>query len=146
MPKRNFNTLSEFQNNLHKHGVTLLEFGGRRMPCILVGQKEYDEILQNIYQKHVRVDTLLDIFYNGRDVFVDVCIKFIDIGFEKNYLLYANDLLEFFEMFVKSGLMAMAPDSPAYSNSQNVFMIQIPNRDAAEHALEIIKTNIKKHS
>ena len=38
-----------------------------------------------------------------------------------------------------------APDSSAYTSSQNVFMIQLPIKDAAEKALEIIKSNAKKH-
>ena len=93
----------------------------------------------------MRADTLLDIFYNGQDVFVDVQIKFLDTDFEENYLLYANDMLEFFEALAESGMMSLAPDSPAYTNSQNVFMIQLPKKDAPERALEIIRTNAKKH-
>jgi len=54
-------------------------------------------------------------------------------------------MLEFFEGLAESGMMALAPDSPAYTNSQNVFMIQLPKKDAAERALEIIRTNAKKH-
>ncbi len=145
MPKRNFTTLPEFQANLHKEGATLVEFSGSKVPCILVSQKKYDELLQKLFGKQVRADTLLDIFYDGQDVFVDVQIKFLDTDFEENYLLYANDMLEFFEALAESGMMSLAPDSPAYTNSQNVFMIQLPKKDAAERALEIIRTNAKKH-
>jgi hypothetical protein len=145
MPKRNFTTLPEFQANLHKEGATLVEFSGSKVPCILVSQKKYDDMLQKLFGKKVRADTLLDIFYDGQDVFVDVQIKFLDTDFEENYLLYANDMLEFFEALAESGMMSLAPDSPAYTNSQNVFMIQLPKKDAAEHALEIIRTNAKKH-
>ena len=145
MPKRNFTTLSEFQANLHKEGVTLVEFSGSKVPCILVSQKKYDEILQKLFGKKMRADTVLDIFYDGQDVFVDIQIKFLDTDFEENYLLYANDMLEFFEALAQSGVMSLAPDSPAYTNSQNIFVIQLPKKDAAEHALEIIRTNAKKH-
>jgi hypothetical protein len=145
MPKRNFTTLPEFQANLHKEGATLVEFSGSKVPCILISQKKYDELLQKLFGKKVRADTLLDIFYDGQDVFVDVQIKFLDTDFEENYLLYANDMLEFFEALAESGMMSLAPDSPAYTNSQNVFMIQLPKKDAAERALEIIRTNAKKH-
>jgi hypothetical protein len=145
MPKRNFTTLPEFQANLHKEGATLVEFSGSKVPCILVSQKKYDDMLQKLFGKKVRADTLLDIFYDGQDVFVDVQIKFLDTDFEENYLLYANDMLEFFEALAESGMMSLAPDSPAYTNSQNVFIIQLPKKDAAEHALEIIRTNAKKH-
>ncbi|MDQ3948601.1 MAG: hypothetical protein M3218_05690, partial [Thermoproteota archaeon] len=67
--------------------------------------------------------------------------------FEQNFLLYANDLVEFFEALAESGMISLAPDSQDYySNSQNLFVIQLPKKDAAEHALEIIKANMKKQS
>lgn len=145
MPKRNFSTLEDFKAHLHKEGATLVEFSGSKVPCILLGQKNYEEMLQKVYGKKVRADTLLDIFYDGQDVFVDVQVKFLDTDFEENYLLYANDMIEFFEALAESGLISLAPDSSAYTNSQNVFMIQLPRKDAAEKALEIIRANAKKH-
>jgi hypothetical protein len=146
MPKRNFSTLEDFKAHLHKEGATLVEFSGSKVPCILLGQKNYEEMLQKVYGKKVRADTLLDIFYDGQDVFVDVQVKFLDTDFEENYLLYANDMIEFFEALAESGLISLAPDSSAYTNSQNVFMIQLPKKDAAEKALEIIRANAKKQA
>lgn len=146
MPKRNFSSIEEFKANLHKEGATLVDFSGSKVPCILVAQKKYEEMLQKVFGKKVRADTLLDIFYDGQDVFVDVQVKFLDTDFEENYLLYANDMIEFFEALAESGLISLTPDSSAYTNSQNVFMIQLPKKEAAEKALEIIKANSKKHS
>ncbi len=145
MPKRKFSTLEEFKANLHKEGATLVEFSGAKVPCILLSQKKYEEMLQKAYGKKMRADTLLDIFYDGKDVFVDVQVKFLDADFEENYLFYANDMIEFFETLAESGLISLAPDSSAYTNSQNVFIIQLPRKDAAEKALEMIKANAKKH-
>ena len=145
MPKRNFITLEEFKANLHKEGATLMEFSGSKVPCIMLSPKKYEEILQKIYCRKVRAETLLDIFYDGQDVFVDVQIRFADIDFEENYLLYANEMIEFFEALAESGIISLLPNSSAYVNSQNVFMIQLPNKDAATRALEIIKLNAKKH-
>jgi len=144
MPKRNFTTLEEFKANLHKEGATIVEFSGSKVPCILVNQKKYEEMLQRVYSKKVRAEALLDIFYDAQDVFVDVQVKFLDTDFEENYLLYANNMMGFFEALAESGLISLAPDSSAYTNSQNVFMIQLPKKDAAEKALEIIKANAKK--
>ena len=144
MPKRNFTTLEEFKANLHQEGATIVEFSGSKVPCILVNQKKYEEMLQRVYSKKVRAEALLDIFYDAQDVFVDVQVKFLDTDFEENYLLYANNMIGFFEALAESGLISLAPDSPAYTNSQNVFMIQLPKKDAAEKALEIIKANAKK--
>jgi len=145
MPKRNFDSLEEFKANLHKEGATLVEFSKSKIPCILVSQKKYDEVLNKIHDMQVRADTILDIFYNGQDVFVDVQIKFLNTDFEENFLLYANDMLEFFEALADSGLIALAPGSTSYTNSQNVFMIQLPKKEGAERALAIIRTNAKKH-
>ena len=144
MPKRNFSTLEEFKANLHKEGATIVEFSGSKVPCILVNQKKYEEMLQRVHSKKVRAEALLDIFYDEQDVFVDVQVKFLDTDFEANYLLYANNMIGFFEALAESGLISLAPDSSAYTNSQNVFMIQLPKKDAAEKALEIIKANAKK--
>jgi len=144
MPKRNFTTLEEFKANLHKEGATIVEFSGSKVPCILVNQKKYEEMLQRVYSKKVRAEALLDIFYDAQDVFVDVQVKFLDTDFEENYLLYANNMIGFFEALAESGLISLAPDSSAYTNSENVFMIQLPKKDAAEKALEIIKANAKK--
>ena len=143
MPKRNFTTLEEFKANLHQQGATLVQFSGNQIPCLLVSQKEYDELLQMIYGKTVRAEPLLDIFYDGRDVFVDVQIKFAGTDFDKNYLLHANGMMGFFESLADSGLLAVAPDTQAYSNSQNLFTIQLAKKDAAEKALEIIKSNAR---
>ena len=146
MPKRNFSTLEEFKAHIHREGATLIEFSGSKVPCILMNSKKYEQVLQNIYDRKVRADTLLDIFYDGQDVFVDVQVKILETEFEQNFLLYANDMVEFFEALAESGLLSLAPDSQDHPNSQNLFMIQLPKKDAAESALEIIKANLKKQS
>lgn len=144
MPKRNFSTLEEFKANLHTEGATLVEFSGTKVPCIMMSPKIYEQILHNLYDRKVRADTLLDIFYDGQDVFVDVQVRLLDTEFEQNFLLYANDMVEFFEALAESGMISLAPDSQDRLNSQNLFMIQLPKKDAAERALEIIKANLKK--
>lgn len=144
MPKRNFSTLEEFKAHVHREGASLMEFSGIRVPCILMNSKKYEQILHNVYDRKVRADTLLDIFYDGQNVFVDIQVKILDTEFEQNFLLYANDMVEFFEALAESGMISLAPDSQEHLGSQNLFMIQLPKKDAAERALEIIKTNLKK--
>jgi hypothetical protein len=145
MPKRNFSTLEEFKAHIHREGASLLDFSGTKVPCILMSPKKYEQVLHNVYDRKVRADTLLDIFYDGQNVFVDIQVKLLETEFEQNFLLYANDLVEFFEALAESGMISLAPDSQEYySNSQNLFVIQLPKKDAAEHALEIIKANMKK--
>jgi hypothetical protein len=146
MPKRNFGTLEEFKAHIHTEGATLIEFSGTKVPCILMSPKKYEQLLHNVYDRKVRADTLLDIFYDGKDVFVDVQVKLHETEFEQNFLLYANDMIEFFEALAESGMISLSPDSQNQLSSQNLFMIQLPKRDAAERALEIIKANLKEHS
>ena len=147
MAKRNFRTLEEFKAHIHREGATLVEFSGTKVPCILMSPKKYEEeVLHNLYNRKVRADTLLNIFYDGRDVFVDVQLKLLDTDFEQNFLLYANDMVEFFEALAESGMISLAPASQDHTNSQNLFMIQLPKKDAAERALEIIKANLKTQS
>ncbi len=146
MPKRNFGTLEEFKAHIHTEGATLIEFSGTKVPCILMSPKKYEQLLHNVYDRKVRADTLLDIFYDGKDVFVDVQVKLHETEFEQNFLLYANEMIEFFEALAESGMISLSPDSQNQPGSQNFFMIQLPKRDAAERALEIIKSNLKEHS
>ncbi len=144
MPKRTFSTLEEFKAHIHSGGASLVDFSGVKVPCILISTKKYEQILQNVYGKKVRTDTVLDIFYDGQNVFVDIQVKLLETDFEENFLLYVNDMVEFFEALAESGMLSLAPDSLDRLNSQNLFMIQLPKKNAAEHALEIIKANLKK--
>jgi hypothetical protein len=146
MPKRNFSTLEEFKAHIHTEGASLVDFSGVKVPCILIKSEKYQQILHNVYEKKVRADTLLDIFYDGENVFVDIQVKLLDAGFEENFLLYVNDMIEFFEALAESGMLSFAPDSLDRLNSQNLFVIQLPKKDAAEQALEIIKANLKRQS
>jgi hypothetical protein len=146
MPKRTFSTLEEFKAHIHREGASLVDFSGVKVPCILISSKKYEQILQNVYGKKVRTDTVLDIFYDGHNVFVDIQIKLMGTDFEENFLLYVNDMIEFFEALAESGMLSLAPDSLDRLNSQNLFIIQLPKKDAAEHALEIIKANLKRQS
>lgn len=144
MPKRTFSTLEEFKAHIHREGASLVDFSGVKVPCILISSKKYEQILQNVYGKKVRTDTVLDIFYDGQNVFVDIQVKLLETDFEENFLLYANDMVKFFEALAESGMLSLAPDSLDRLNSQNLFIIQLPKKNAAEHALEIIKANLKK--
>jgi hypothetical protein len=144
LPKRTFSTLEELKAHIHSEGASLVDFSGVKVPCILISSKKYEQILQNVYGKKVRTDTVLDIFYDGQNVFVDIQVKLLETEFEENFLLYANDMVEFFEALAESGMLSLAPGSVDRLNSQNLFIIQLPKKDAAEHALEIIKANLKK--
>jgi hypothetical protein len=138
---RSFRSLEEFISNLHKCGAALTDFRGAKIPTIYIDPRRYDEIMKRIYRQKVAVDTLLNIFHDGRHVFVDVQMKFLNTDLQENYLLYANNMIEFFESLSETGLISLAPDPSSISNSSNVFIIQLPKKEQAEKALQIIRKN-----
>jgi hypothetical protein len=140
---RTFKTLDDLLRNLHKGGITLIDFNGQKIPCILINTTRFQEILGTVHGKKLAVDILLNVFHDGQDVFVDVKLNFLDIGIEENYLLYANDILEFFESLSKTGIIGIASEDSYPRNNSNIFMIQLPKKEAAENALRIIKANAK---
>jgi hypothetical protein len=141
--KRKFHTLKDFIENLHKEGTGLLNYDGGNVPCIYVDSKRYENIISSTYGKKLAVDTLLNIFHDGTHVFVDIQMKFLDSNREEYFLVFANEMLEFFEALSKTGLIAIVPQMEYYGN-QNIFVIQIPKIESAEKAFEIIKSNTKK--
>jgi hypothetical protein len=140
--KRKFQTLKDFIENLHKEGTGLLNYDGNNVPCIYVDSKRYENIISSTYGKKLAVDTLLNIFHDGTHVFVDIQMKFLDSNREEYFLVFANEMLEFFEALSKTGLIAIVPQMEYYGN-QNIFVIQIPKIESAEKAFEIIKSNAK---
>ncbi|MFZ0567180.1 MAG: hypothetical protein WAM22_04195 [Nitrososphaeraceae archaeon] len=141
--KRKFQTLKDFVENLHKEGTGLLNYDGNNVPCIYVDSKRYENIISSTYGKKLAVDTLLNIFHDGTHVFVDIQMKFLDSNREEYFLVFANEMLGFFEALSKTGLIAIVPQLEYYGN-QNIFVIQIPKIESAEKAFEIIKSNAKK--
>jgi hypothetical protein len=141
--KRKFQTLKDFVENLHKEGTGLLNYDGNNVPCIYVDSKRYENIISSTYGKKLAVDTLLNIFHDGTHVFVDIQMKFLDSNREEYFLIFANEMLEFFEALSKTGLIAIVPRMEYYGN-QNIFVIQIPRIESAEKAFEIIKSKTKK--
>jgi hypothetical protein len=144
--RRSFGSLEDFISNLHKGGAALTDFRGAKVPTIYVDARRFDEIMKMIYIKKVAVDTLLNIFHDGRHVFVDIQMKFLNTDLQENYLLYANDMIEFFESLSETGLISLAPDPCSVSNSSNVFMIQLPRKEQAEKAFQIIRENANKQA
>jgi hypothetical protein len=141
--RRKFQTLKDFIENLHKEGTGLMNYNGSTVPCIYVDLKRYESIISRTYGKKLAVDTLLNIFHDGTHVFVDIEMKFLDLDIEEYFLIFANDMLEFFEALSKTGLIAIVPQNEYYG-SQNIFVIQIPKIELAKQAFEIIKSNAKK--
>ena len=141
--KRTFRKMKDFFENLHKEGTGLLDFNGKKIPCIYVDSKKYDDIIRDTCGKKLAVDTLLNIFHDGTHVFVDIQMQFLDSDRKEYFLVFANDMLEFFEALSKTRLIAIVPQREYSTKDQNIFVIQIPKIDSAERAFEIIKANAK---
>jgi len=134
MPKRFFNSLDDFKNNLHRFDASLIDYNGNAIPCINIDSKRYDEIIRRVAGKKLAVDVLLDVFHDSKHVFVDILMTYLDYGFDENYLFFANEMPQFFEALAKTGLIAIAPSSTDSASHGNLLVIQLPRKDSAEGA------------
>ena len=134
MPKRFFDTLEDFKNNLHRYDASLIDYDGNPIPCINIDSKRYDEIIKKVAGKKLAVDVLLDLFYDTKHVFVDILMIYLDYDFDENYLLYANQMPQFFEALANTGLIAIAPSTTETVSEGNLLVIQLPKKDNAMNA------------
>lgn len=142
MKFRQFITLDDFLNNIHKDGYGLIEYEENNIPCLYVQQSLYDIIIKKSLGKKYVIDVLLNIFYDGRYVFVDIQLEFINLDIEENFLLHANTSMDFFNSLSESGMLAIMPKNPLDSHNANIFMVQLPNKEKISKAVDIIKSNL----
>jgi hypothetical protein len=136
----------EFENlhsQRHKE-VTLFDFDGKKVPCIILDEKRFDAMMKSIAGKPVSVETNLNILQDGLGhVFVNITLSFSQGGIEEKILVYANESLEFFEALAETSMLALSSPHSEYGRS-NVFMVQLPRAERAANALEIIKKGLDK--
>ena len=126
--------------------ITVFNYNGNNVPCIIVSEKRFSEIMEKIAGKPVSVDTNLNILQNKLgNVFVEISLDFSEGDILEKILLYANESLNFFESLAKTSMLALSsPHSEV--GQENVFMIQLPKPEKAINALDLIKRGIKKDS
>ena len=130
-------------NSVHKEGITFFDYNNMKIPCIFVKNEIFAEISKACYGKTLAVDSDLNILHDDRkNVFAEILLRFSATGLEQKVLLYANDNLEFFERLAQSGIIAIASE-PHSRASTNIFMVQLPRRDALDNALELIRSYMK---
>ena len=132
--------LDELEKELHKEGITILEYDGMKIPCIIIKDDKFNNLIR-FNDKPTIVDSRLDIWHddNGK-VFVNIIIEFK--GYDKiQALLYANNCLQFFEALAEYGMIALMPEH--YSNNTNILMIQLAKKDRMEEALDNIRSYMK---
>jgi hypothetical protein len=139
--------MSEELNNLLKQvheGITIFDFDGKPVPCIIFEEKKYDEILSKVAGKALSINTDLNILQDGLGhVFVEIVLTFSEGGIEEKILINANKDILFFESLAKTSMLALSSPKSSYGKD-NVFMIQLPKPEKAEDALEIIEKGLKQ--
>ncbi len=137
------NELEELLLQRHKD-VTLFDFEGKQVPCIIMPGKKFDDVMKVIAGKPVSVETNLNILQDGLGhVFVRVTLQFSYGNIEEKFLIYANEAVDFFEALAETTLLALSSPNSQYGSS-NVFMIQLPKPERAQNALELIRKGLHK--
>lgn len=135
--------LEKFLSERHKN-ITLFDFEGKKVPCIVLDEKKFDDIMKTIAGKPVSVETNLNILQDGLGhVFVKVTLQFSQGNIEEKFLIYANENMDFFEALAETTMITLSSPNSQYGIS-NVFMIQLPKPERAQNALEIIRKGLHK--
>lgn len=127
-------------------GITIFDFDGKPVPCIILEEKKYDELLSKIAGKPTSINTDLNILQDGLGhVFVEVLLTFSQGGIMEKILVNANKDLDFFQSLAKTSMLALSSPKSTYGKD-NVFMIQIPKPEKAHETLEIIEKGLKQNN
>ena len=129
-------------NKVHK-SVTTFNYNSNNVPCIILTERRFSEIMDKIAGRPVSVDTNLNILQNAMgNVFVEISLDFSNSDIHEEILLYANESLDFFESLAKTSMLALSsPHSQV--GQENVFMIQLPKPERATNALDVIRRVLK---
>ena len=134
--------LDKLLSERHKD-FTLFDLDGKKVPCIILDEKKFDDMMRSIAGRPVSVETNLHILQDGLGhVFVRMELSFSQGGIQEKILLYANESLPLFEALADTSMLALSSPHSQYGSS-NVFMIQLPKADRTTNALEIIKKGLK---
>ncbi len=126
------------------NGITIFDFDGKSVPCIILEERKYDELLSKVAGKSLSIDTDLNILHDGKGhVFVEVTFTFSQGGIVEKILVNANKDILFFQSLAKTSMLAISSPKSSYGKD-NVFMIQLPKPEKAEDALRIIERGLKQ--
>ena len=127
--------------------IDVFDFNGKNVPRIMLPDRRFDEIMAKIYGKPVSVNTNLNILQDGLGhVFVEVSLDFSYGDIHEEFLIYANEYLEFFESLADTTMLALSPPQHSEVNQDKIFMVQLPKPERAINALDIIKNGLQKKS
>ena len=123
--------------------ITSYDFNNSKVPCIILSEQRYLEIMKKVAGKPISVDTNLNILQDGSGhVFVELVLTFSLGGITEKIWINANASLDFFESLAQTSMLALSsPSSDA--GKENILMIQLPKPEKAVNALEIIKKGLQ---
>ena len=127
--------------------IDIFDFNGQSVPRIILTDRRFDEIKSEIEGKPVSVNTNLNILQDGLGhVFVEIMLDFSHGEIHEEFLIYANESIEFFESLAKTTMFALSPPNYSEVNQDKIFMVQLPKPEKAIEAIDIIKNGISKKS
>ena len=72
--------------------------------------------------------------------------KILEEKIHEEFLIYANESIEFFESLAKTTMFALSPPNYSEVNQDKIFMVQLPKPEKAIEAIDIIKNGMSKES
>ena len=123
--KKNLNSLEDFLANVHKLGFSVIDYSGVQVPCLLIENVQFENIMSKSYGKPNMIDTNLNIYDDGRHVFVNLNVNFLQADLEFDFLLNANESIDFFRFLSTAGMLGIAPHEP---QSTNIFLFNYPRK------------------
>jgi len=127
--------------------IDVFDFNGKNVPRIILDDRKFDDIMSKIQGKPVSVNTNLNILQDGLGhVFVEITLDFSYGEIHEEFLVYANESLEFFESLANTTMLALSPPSYSEVNQDKIFMVQLPKPEKAIEAIDIIKNGLRKKS
>jgi len=134
--------LKKLLQQVHE-GITVFDFDGKSVPCIIFEEKKYDDLISKISGKPLSINTDLNILQDGLGhVFVEIVLTFSSSRMVEKILINANKDILFFQSLAKTSMIAISSPNSIYGKD-NVFMIQLPKPEKAESALEIIQNALR---
>jgi len=138
--------MEKLLGRVHKD-IDVFDFNGKNVPMIILGDRKFDDIMSKIQGKAVSVNTNLNILQDGLGhVFVEITLDFSYGEIHEEFLVYANESLEFFESLANTTMFALSPPGYSEVNQDKIFMVQLPKPDKATEAIDIIKNGLSKKS
>ena len=127
--------------------IDTFDFNGQNVPRIILTDRRFDDIMSKIQGKPISVNTNLNILQDGLGhVFVEILLDFSYGEIHEEFLIYANESIDFFESLAKTTMFALSPPNYSEVNQDKIFMVQLPKPEKAVEAIDIINNGLSKKS